>query len=335
MSIPETMSFIHVAAPGGPDKLVLETGPVPKPAAGEVLIRVAAAGVNRVDCQQREGEYRTPPGVTQILGVEVAGEVAAVGPGVTRWQVGDKVCALVSGGGYAGYVAAPEGQCLPWPKGFDAVNAAALPQTYLTVWSSLFGYGRFKAGEAVLVHGGSSGIGTTAIQLAKAFGARAVYATAGSAEKCAACEQLGADAAINYREQDFVEAIKELTGGKGVDIVLDIVGGPYAARNLRCLDMRGRLVMIAFLQGSKVDEFDFGRIMAKHLTIVGSTLRPRSVAEKTALAAELHEKVWPLLEAGRCLPVIDSVLPLADAAEAHRRMEKSDHIGKIMLEVVQ
>jgi NADPH2:quinone reductase len=332
MPLPERMTLIETDGPGGPEVLRPGTAPLPEPEPHEVLIRVHAAGVNRVDVQQRQGEYRPPPGASAVLGLEVAGDVIAVGAEVTQYKPGDRVCALVSAGGYAQYCTAPAAQCLPWPKGYDALHAAALPETYFTVWANVFEIARLRAGESILVHGGTSGIGVTAIQLAREHGAR-VYATAGSAAKCEACVSLGAEAAINYREEDFVERIRQLTNGDGVNVVFDIVGAPYVPRNLRCLAMRGRLVMIAFQQGSKIAEFDFALIVRKHLTITGSTLRPRTVAQKAEIAQELRAKVWPVLEAGRCRPVIDTVFPLSQAAEAHALMESSRHIGKIMLRV--
>ena len=332
MSLPAQMAYIEARGAGGPEVLAIARGPVPAPKPGEVLIRVVAAGVNRVDVPQRRGTYAPPPGASNVLGLEVAGEIVAKGSDATRYSVGDRVCALINSGGYAQYCVAPEAQCLPWPMDFDAIQAAALPETYLTVWANLFATDTLKPGETLLVHGGTSGIGVTAIQLAREFGAR-VYATAGSAEKCAACVKLGAAAAIDYKEEDFVERVKALTEGQGVDVVLDIVGAPYVSRNLRCLAMRGRLVMIAFLQGAKTDEFDFSRIVVKHLTITGSTLRPRSIAQKGALAQALHARVWPVLAAGRCRPVIDSTFPLARVSDAHARMESSRHIGKIVLTV--
>ena len=332
MALPTSMRFIDAVRSGGPDVLQLCNGPVPDVRDGEVLIRVQAAGVNRVDCQQRSGTYAPPPGASSVLGVEVAGEVVATGNGVTTVRAGDRVCALVDSGGYAEYCAAPVRQCLPWPAGFHAVQAAALPETYFTVWANLFSSATLRPTESLLVHGGTSGIGTTAIQLGRAFGAR-VFATAGSAEKCQACMRLGAEAAINYRSEDFVARIRELTAKRGVDVVLDIVGGPYAARNLQCLAMRGRLVMIAFIGGTSAETFDFRRLLVNHLTITGSTLRPRTVEQKGKLADELRKRVWPLLDAGRVPPVIDSTFPLARAGDAHARMESSAHIGKIMLEV--
>ena len=331
VTLPDTMTYIEVARPGGPEMLRPATGPVPHPKEGEVLIRVAAAGVNRPDVAQRMGAYPPPPGASPHLGLEVAGEVVAVGPGVSL-PLGTPVCGLANGGGYAEYCVVPATQCLPWPKGYDALRAAALPETFFTVWANLFDIGRLSEGQAVLVHGGSSGIGTTAIQLARAFGAR-VYVTAGSPEKCEACVKLGANAAINYKEADFADSIKQFTNGAGVDVVLDMVGGPYAQRNLRCLAMDGRLVIIAFLGGAKVEQFDLTMIMVRRLTVTGSTMRPRTAAQKGAVAQSLLTKVWPKLEDGSVAPVIHASFPLAEAAAAHRLMESSDHIGKIMLTV--
>ncbi len=331
MTLPDTMTYIEVAQPGGPDVLRPATGPVPQPREGEVLIRVAAAGVNRPDVAQRMGAYPPPPGASPHLGLEVAGEVVAVGPGVAI-QVGAQMCGLANGGGYAEYCVVPATQCLPWPKGYDAVRAGALPETFFTVWANLFDIGRLSEGESVLVHGGSSGIGTTAIQLARAFGAR-VYVTAGSPDKCEACVKLGANAAINYKEVDFADSIKQFTNGAGVDVVLDMVGAPYAQRNLRCLAMDGRLVIIAFLGGAKVEHFDLTTIMVRRLTVTGSTMRPRTAAQKGTIAQSLLTKVWPKLEDGSIAPVIHASFPLAEAAAAHRLMESSDHIGKIMLTV--
>ena len=331
MTLPDTMTYIEVAQPGGPDVLRPATGPVPQPREGEVLIRVAAAGVNRPDVAQRMGAYPPPPGASPHLGLEVAGEVVAVGPGVAI-QVGAQMCGLANGGGYAEYCVVPATQCLPWPKGYDAVRAGALPETFFTVWANLFDIGRLSEGESVLVHGGSSGIGTTAIQLARAFGAR-VYVTAGSPDKCEACVKLGANAAINYKEVDFADSIKQFTNGAGVDVVLDMVGAPYAQRNLRCLAMNGRLVIIAFLGGAKVEHLDLTTIMVRRLTVTGSTMRPRTAAQKGTIAQSLLTKVWPKLEDGSIAPVIHASFPLAEAAAAHRLMESSDHIGKIMLTV--
>jgi NADPH2:quinone reductase len=332
MPHPQTMSHIEMTSPGGPEVLRLTTGPVPRPKPDEVLIRVLAAGVNRPDVAQRSGSYPPPPGASPLLGLEVAGEVIATGDAVTAYRVGDRVCALTNGGGYAEYCVAPAPQCLPWPSGYDAVRAGALPETYFTVWANLFEGGRLAAGESTLIHGGTSGIGVTAVQLAREFGAT-VYATAGTDEKCAACVKFGAAAAINYRTQDFVDEIARVTGKRGVDVVLDMVGAAYLQRDLRVLAMDGRLVLIAFLQGSKVENFDFVTVMTKRLTITGSTMRPRSTAQKGALATALRAKVWPVLDAGRCGPVIHATFPLAEAAEAHRLMESSAHIGKIMLRV--
>jgi len=333
MSLPSSMTYIAADSAGGPEVLKPATGPLPVPKSDEVLIRVLAAGVNRPDVAQRAGSYPPPPGASPVIGLEVAGEVAATGAELTQWKPGDKVCALTNGGGYAEYCAVPAPQCLPWPRGYDAIRAAALPETYFTVWANLFqAAGRLHRGEAALIHGGTSGIGVTALQLAREFGAT-TYATAGSDEKCAACRRFGAVAAINYRTQDFVEEIRRLTDGRGVDVVLDMVGAPYMARNVRCLAMDGRLVMIAHLEGSKVDGFDFLPVMRKRLVITGSTMRPRSTAEKGAIAAELRDKVWPVLEQGRCGPVVHASFPLAQAADAHRLMESSVHIGKIMLRV--
>ena len=332
MSVPVTMSHIEMTAPGGPEVLRLTTGPTPAPKPDELLIRVHAAGVNRPDVIQRQGHYPPPPGASPLLGLEVSGEVAAIGAEVTQYRVGDRVCALTNGGGYAEYCVAPAPQCLPWPAGYDAVRAGALPETYFTVWANLFQGGKLAAGETTLIHGGTSGIGVTAIQLAHEFGAKA-YATAGSDEKCAACVKLGAEAAINYRTQDYVAEIARLTDKRGVDVVLDMVGAPYMQRNLRALAMDGRLVLIAFLEGSKVEAFDFVTVMTRRLTITGSTMRPRTTAQKGAIAAALREKVWPVLDAGRCGPVIHQVFPLQEAAAAHALMESSTHIGKIMLTV--
>ena len=332
MPIPETMNFIEAAGAGGPEVLRLATGPVPKPQGDEVLIRVLAAGVNRPDVAQRQGAYPPPPGASPILGLEVAGEIVAVGPSAGGLAAGERVCALTNGGGYAEYCIAPAGQCLPWPEGYDAVRAAALPETYFTVWANVFRIGRLGRGERLLVHGGTSGIGVTAIQLAVAFGSP-VIATAGSAAKCAACLELGAEHAINYRETDFADEVKRLTDGRGVDVVLDMVGAPYFVRNLRCLAMDGRLVQIAFLQGAKVEALDLTPIMVRRLTVTGSTMRPRTAAQKAEIGQALREQVWPVLERGRCGPVIHATFPLAEAAAAHALMESSAHIGKIMLAV--
>ncbi len=332
MSLRRQMTYIAAEQPGGPEVLKTATGPVPTPKPDEVLIRVQAAGVNRPDVQQRKGAYPPPPGASLIIGLEVAGEVVAAGPDVRTFKPGERVCGLANGGGYAEYCAVPAAQCLPWPAGYDAIRAAALPETYFTVWANLFQLGRLQRGERTLIHGGTSGIGVTAIQLAREFGAEP-YATAGSEEKCAACLRLGAAAAINYRTQDFAEEIKRLTEGRGVDVVLDMIGAAYLTRNLRCLAMDGRLVLIAFLGGAKVEVLDLTPIMTRRLTVTGSTMRPRTTAQKGKIAAELREKVWPVLDAGRCAPVIHATFPLAKAAEAHRLMESSTHVGKIVLTV--
>ena len=329
MTIPATMTATDPAAPGGPEVLMPVTRPVPLPGADEVLIRVHAAGVNRPDVLQRLGRYPMPPGAPTIMGLEVAGEIV-VGSG--RWQVGDKVCALVAGGGYAEYCVAPAGQCLPIPDGLDFVAAAGLPETYFTVWSNLFDRGGAVAGETVLVHGGTSGIGTTAILLAKAFGLT-VIVTAGSADKCAAAKGLGADHAIDYKASDFVDKVAGITAGRGVDVVLDMVGGDYIPRNLACLAPDGRHVSIA-LQRGPTAEVNFGLIMTKRLTLTGSMLRPRPVAFKASIAAALEAKVWPLFASAKLRAVSDMTFPLADAADAHRRMEAGDHVGKIVLQVI-
>jgi len=332
MSLPDTMQAIEITEPGEADVLVPGTRPVPQPAAGEVLVRVAAAGVNRPDVAQRKGVYPPPPGASDIPGLEISGEVVALGDGVTEFAIGDAVCALVAGGGYAEYCAAPVPQTLPVPEGMDLVAAAGLPETFFTVWSNIFDRARFAPGEAVLIHGGSSGIGTTAIQLCKAFGASAVFTTVGSAEKAAFCETLGATRAIDYRQQDFVEEIRALTEKAGVDVILDMIGGEYLNRNVSCMKPDGRLVQIALMGGAK-GELNLGRVMMNRLTVTGSTLRARSVAFKGEIAAALREKVWPLLEAGDIAPVIHRTFPLAEAAAAHALMEESSHIGKIILEI--
>ncbi|WP_284735761.1 NAD(P)H-quinone oxidoreductase [Dongia deserti] len=329
MKIPTEMRAIEIQQPGGPEVLVPARRPVPQPAKGEVLIRVAAAGVNRPDVLQRQGGYAPPPGASDLPGLEVAGEIVALGPDTPRWKVGDTVAALVAGGGYAEYCPAPSPQCLPIPGKLDMVEAAALPETFFTVWTNVFDRGRLKAGESFLVHGGSSGIGTTAIQLASRSGSR-VFATAGSADKCSKCKELGAIVAVDYKTEDFVQVIERETGGKGVDVILDMVGGDYIARNLKCLAVEGRLVQIAFLKGAKA-EVNFAGMMMKRQTITGSTLRPQSVAAKGAIARALEEKVWPLIAAGEVLPQIHATFPLDQAAEAHRLMESSAHVGKIVL----
>lgn len=329
MTVPATMTCIEITGPGAPDVLKPAKRPTPKPARGEVLIKVAAAGVNRPDVLQRLGKYPPPPGASDLPGLEIAGTIAALGEGVTAFKVGDAVCALVSGGGYAEYCVAPAPQCLPVPKGLSMVEAAAVPETFFTVWTNVFERGRLKSGETFLVHGGASGIGTTAIQLAKSFGAR-VFATAGTAEKCAACQKLGAERAINYKTEDFVAVAKELTGGKGVDLTLDMVGGDYVGRNIEMAKVEGRIVQIAFLRSPKT-EVNLQPLMIKRLTLTGSTLRARAVEEKGAIAAAVRQHVWPLIEAGKVKPVIHAEFPMAQAAEAHRLMEADTHIGKIVL----
>ena len=328
MSLPETMRAVEITAPGGPEVLRPARRPVPVPGHGQILIRVSHAGVNRPDALQRAGSYDPPPGASDLPGLEASGKVAAIGPGVTRWRVGDTVTALLPGGGYAEFALTHEAHALPVPAGMGLDAAAALCETFFTVWTNVFDRGRLQAGERFLVHGGSSGIGTTAIQLAHAFGAR-VFATAGSDAKCAACTRLGAERAINYHEADFVEVIK--TEG-GADLILDMVGGGYIPRNIKALADDGRLVQIAFLQGPKAT-LNFAQVMTRRLTITGSTLRPQSDAAKARIASALKAEVWPLLEAGRVAPVMDQRFPLDQAAAAHARMESSAHIGKIVLEV--
>lgn len=323
------MKAIEITQPGPPEVLQLVERPEPFPAAGEVLIDVTAAGVNRPDVLQRLGKYPVPPGASDIPGLEVAGVVAAVGADVRGWTVGEPICALLAGGGYAERAVAPQEQCLPIPKGLTAIQAAGIPETFFTVWTNVFQRGRLQAGETILIHGGTSGIGTTAIQLAHVFGAR-VFTTAGSDAKCAAAKALGADEAFNYRTQDWVAAAKDATGGRGVDLILDMVGGDYIGRNLDLLVVEGRLVQIAFLKSAKA-ELDFSVMMRKRQWITGSTLRPRTPLEKGAIARELLEQVWPLLEQGRVAPVIHQTFPLADAAAAHRMMEAGTHIGKLVL----
>jgi putative PIG3 family NAD(P)H quinone oxidoreductase len=327
------MRCIEHGAGGSPDVLTLAMRDTPELGAGEVLIEVAVAGVNRPDCLQRSGNYPPPKDASPLLGLEVAGRIAAVGQGVTEWKVGDEVCALTNGGGYAEYVTAPAGQVLPVPKGLNMLQAAALPETFFTVWANLVEGGRLRKGDVVLIHGGSSGIGMTAIQIAKAWGAT-VYCTVGNAQKAEACLAIGADAAIDYRRLDYVAETKRLTGSRGVDLILDMVGGPYIEKNLKLLAVEGRLVQIAFLQTSKV-EIDLMPIMIKRLTFTGSTMRPRTAAQKAELAQALRTQVWPLLEQGKLLPSIYKVFPLAQASQAHALMESSEHIGKIMLAVKQ
>jgi NADPH2:quinone reductase len=331
------MRAIEIGTPGPPDVLTLVERPRPLPGAGEVLVEVAAAGVNRPDVLQRRGAYPPPPGASDLPGLEIAGRIVALGPSLDempmRWREGDVVCALAAGGGYAEYCAVPAVQCLPVPDGCSLVEAAALPETFFTVWTNVFERGRLQAGESILVHGGTSGIGTTAIQLARAFGAR-VFATAGSVEKCAACERLGAELAVPYKDHDWVAVLREATAGRGIDVILDMVGGDYVARNLALLAVEGRLVQIAFLK-SAVVEIDLMQVMRRRLTITGSTLRPRTPAEKGAIAAALEAQVWPLLAAGTVRPIVHAVFPLERAADAHRMMEESLHIGKIVLEVAR
>ena len=327
----DRMNHVAHGAGGAPNVLTLAQTAVPTPAPGEVLVKVAYAGVNRPDCLQRSGRYPPPPGASPILGLEASGHVVALGAGVTRWKLGDALCGLANGGAYAEYVCLPEGQCLPIPQGMSLLQAAALPENYFTVWTNVFQRGHLKAGECFLVHGGSSGIGLTAIQLAKAFGAR-VFCTVGNAGKVQACLKAGADLAINYNTQDFVAEVVTASGQQGVNIILDMVGGDYMQRNLQALAVDGRLVQIAFLQPSKT-EVDWLGLMVKRLTFTGSTLRPRTAADKAQMATELLEQVWPLLEKGQCLPVIHQVFGLAEAAHAHTLMESSTHIGKLMLKV--
>ncbi|KPF46882.1 NAD(P)H-quinone oxidoreductase [Rhizobium sp. AAP43] len=330
MSLPTTMRHVEFTAPGGPEVMRIVDGPVPHVRAGELLVKVEAAGVNRPDVAQRQGTYPPPKEASPILGLEIAGEVVALGEGVSGFKVGDKVAALANGGGYAEYCAVPATQALSWPKGYDAVKAAALPETFFTVWANLFQMAGLTEGESVLIHGGSSGIGTTAIQLAKTFGAT-VYTTAGSAEKCAACVELGATRAINYKTEDFVEIIKAETGGTGVDVVLDMIGAAYFDRNLQVLAKDGCLSIIAFLGGSTVEKANLAPIMVKRLAVTGSTMRPRTAEEKRAIRDDLQAEVWPRLEAGEVAPVIHTVLPFEEVVEAHRLMESSAHIGKIVL----
>ncbi|MBI2254944.1 MAG: NAD(P)H-quinone oxidoreductase [Proteobacteria bacterium] len=330
-ALPSEMTAIEITSFGGPEVLKPGKRPLPTLAESEVLIKVAAAGVNRPDVLQRTGSYAPPPGASDLPGLEVAGEIVAVKGDVGMWKVGDKVAALVAGGGYAEYAAAPALQCLAVPKGFDMVHAAALPETFFTVWTNVFQRGALKKGETFLIHGGSSGIGTTAIQLAHEFGAR-VITTVGSDDKAKACRDLGADLAINYRNQDFVAEVMAATNKNGADLILDMVGGDYINRNLSCLAVDGRLVFIAFLQGPKA-EVNFAQVMVKRQTITGSTLRPRSVAQKAEIAAELKTRVWPLLDAGKVKPVLYKTFTLKDAAQAHRLMESSAHTGKIVLTI--
>jgi NADPH:quinone reductase len=331
MSVPTTMRYVAAREPGPPEVLALAETAVPSQKVGDVLIEVAYAGVNRPDCIQRAGHYPPPPDASPIIGLEVAGKIVAVGDGVSTWKVGDSVCALTPGGGYAEYCTTPATCCLPWPRGLSALEAASLPENYFTVWNNVFDRVHLRAGESILIHGGTSGIGLTAIQLAKAFGAT-TFTTVGSADKAAFCRDIGADHVINYREQDFVAEIATLTSKRGVNVVLDMVGGDYIEKNLKCLALEGRMAIIAFLQGSKVSA-DWRHVMMKRLTVTGSTLRASPQARKAEIAASLHEKVWPLFDSGKLKPVVFRVFPFAEAAEAHRLMESSAHIGKIMLEV--
>ena len=328
-NIPATQTVIEIKMPGGPEVLTPATRPVPEPKAGEVLIRIAAAGVNRADCLQRMGRYPMPPGAPDIPGLECSGTVVKTGEGVADWQVGDQLCALMIGDGYGEYAAAPAAQCLPVPDGVSLVDAGGLPETFCTVWTNVFERIHLRAGEVLLQQGGSSGIGITAIQLAKAFGAK-VLATAGSDEKCQACRDYGADVAINYRTEDFVKIGKEFTKGRGVDAIFDMVGGDYIPRELDLLAHEGRLCFVALMRGTRV-EADFGLIQRKHLTVTGSTLRSRTISQKAAIVAALKEKVWPLWGQGKLRTCTYKTFPLAEAAEAHRLMELSRHIGKILL----
>ena len=325
------MRFINISEHGGPEVMEIKEGETPDPGKGEVLIRVHAAGVNRPDVMQRQGLYAPPRGASPILGLEVSGEVVATGNDVSAWSVADRVCALTNGGGYAEYVAVPAGQCLPVPAGLPVEEAAALPETFFTVWANVFDRAGLKPGESFLVHGGSSGIGTAAIQMAKSLGSK-VFTTAGSAEKCAACQSLGADVAVNYTEQDYVKVLKEATDGQGVDVILDMVGGDYVARNLELAAVDGRIASISFLRGSQV-EIDMMQILRKRLTVTGSTLRPRSAEAKAGIAEKLRAQIWPLIESGEIKPLIAARFPLADVVESHKLMESSKHIGKIILMV--
>lgn len=330
-ALPDQMTYIDLPSYGGPECLVPASGPLPQAGPGEVLIKVAFAGVNRPDVMQRQGKYNPPPGASPVPGLEVAGEIVAKGAGVSEWNVGDRVMALVAGGGYAEYCVAPAPQCLAVPQGYDMVKAAAVPETFFTVWTNVFERGRLAAGETLLVHGGASGIGTTAIQLARALGAR-VIATAGSAAKCEACRALGAELAIDYRREDFARRVLDHTGGRGADVILDMVRAGYLKPNLDCLAVEGRLVIIAFL-GGREDSVPFAQLVSRRQTITGSTLRPQSVEAKARMAEGLERRVWPLLAEGRIRPVIFARFPLAEAAAAHAALEAGDHVGKILLEV--
>lgn len=328
-TLPETMTAIEISEPGPPEALRPAVRPTPRPGSGEVLVHVAAAGINRADVMQREGRYPPPPGASDIPGLEVAGAIVEVGRGVADVAVGDEVCTIVSGGGYAEYCVVPAPQCLPIPPSVSLRDAAALPEAYMTVWTNVFERGRLAAGETLLVHGGSSGIGTAAIPLAKLRGAR-VFATAGSDEKCTACTALGADLAINYREQDFLEVVREATGGRGADVILDMVGGAYLQRNVDSLALEGRLVIIALMEGAEA-ELNLAAVMSKRLTVTGSTLRARRVDQKAALARAVRQEVWPHLASGELRPMVHATYSLADASEAHRVMQSSRHIGKLLL----
>ena len=331
MTLPKEMTLIEITTPGGPEVLQPRRADVPVAGPGEILIRVHAAGVNRPDALQRAGKYPMKPGMSPYPGLEVAGEVAALGDGVSAFKLGDRVCALTNGGGYAQFCSVPAGQALPIPEGMDWIQAAAVPETFFTVWANLFGLGDAHTGQRVLIHGGTSGIGTTALMLCREFGIQA-FATAGSADKCAAIAGLGAEP-INYREQDFAEVIAEQTDGHGVDVILDIMGGSYLNNNLKALAMDGHLVMLGFLGGAKANDVDLLTILGKRAVITGSLLRARTQEEKAAIAEQLREYIWPVLAAGRCLPMIDKVYEYTDAAQAHARMEGGDHIGKIVLRV--
>ncbi len=328
-NIPATQTVIEISKPGGPEVLIPATRPVPEPKTGEVLIRIASAGINRADCLQRMGRYPMPPGAPDIPGLECAGTVVKLGADVTEWKNGDQVCALMIGDGYGEYAAVPAVQCLPVPTGVSLIDAGGLPETFCTVWTNVFERMHLQSGETFLIQGGTSGIGVTSIQLAKAFGCK-VLATAGSDEKCAACRDFGADVAINYRTQDFVAVGKQATNGRGVDAILDMVGGDYIPREIELLAREGRLCFVALMAGTKV-EADFGAIQRKHLTVTGSTLRSRSIEEKASIVAALRQKVWPLWAAGKLRPFTYKQFPLREAAEAHRLMESSQHIGKILL----
>lgn len=333
MPLPTEMRFIDLPQPGAAEAMKLTRGPLPAVGAGDILIRVGAAGVNRPDVSQRQGSYPPPPDASPVLGLEVAGEVVALGDHAQGFKVGDRVCALANGGGYAEYCAVPATQALPWPPGYDAIRAAALPETYFTVWANLFMMAELKAGETVLIHGGSSGIGTTAIQLAKAFGAH-VFTTVGTPEKADACIRLGADRAILYKSEDFAAVVKSEAPRGGVDVVLDMIGASYFEKNLACLVRDGRLSIIAFLGGPVAEKVNLAPIMVKRLRVMGSTMRPRTAAEKGEIRDQLSQKVWPLIEAGKVAPVIHKVFDFAEVAEAHRLIESSDHIGKIVLRIV-